>query len=271
MLPMAQPTDIAKVPIKLLTPAQAPNLTGCLLFVSDREGSSQIFLMTSGTTKQLTDAQGENYDPSWSPGGNEIAFVSSRDKDIGTQIYVMNQDGSNQHQLGDVQPGNNSHPNWSRADGRLIFQSDRGIAQGTLDAEGFDIYLMDTDGRNVSPLIQLEGDQTEPVWSPNGYKVAFLSSHNGGEAGIRCESRWVRIDSDHRHSGRKDGPWLVKRWGLCLLYKRGTDLCGQHVHAGLDPVVIPEGWQYSNTCLGTYYEFNGNVFESTRSLEALLA
>ena len=37
--------------------------------------------------------------PTWSPDGTQIAFSSERPEDTGSEIYIMNADGSNQHKL----------------------------------------------------------------------------------------------------------------------------------------------------------------------------
>jgi TolB protein len=65
--------------------------------------SSQIFLYTIKTrqTVALTDNRSLNADPSFSPDGKEIAFVSDRDKNA--NIYVMQSDGSNLRRLTDDQ------------------------------------------------------------------------------------------------------------------------------------------------------------------------
>ena len=48
--------------------------------------------------RNLTKNQNEDYFHSWSPDGNKILFVSTRDGN--GEIYVMNADGSNQRNLG---------------------------------------------------------------------------------------------------------------------------------------------------------------------------
>jgi Tol biopolymer transport system component len=52
----------------------------------------------------------EGSDPSWSPDGRRIAFVSKRDGN--EQIYVMNADGSGQRRL-TRNPGDDILPAWS--------------------------------------------------------------------------------------------------------------------------------------------------------------
>ena len=69
-------------------------------------------------------------------------------------------------------------------DGKSIaFVSERtrgGMMLPSVQASGSDprtatIYLMDVDGRNQRPLIDIEGAQRAPVFSPDGQQIAFES------------------------------------------------------------------------------------------------
>ena len=52
-----------------------------------------------GSTVQLTDSEGDDAAPSWSPDGSHIAFMSDRDGDF--EIYAVDLDGTNVTQLTD--------------------------------------------------------------------------------------------------------------------------------------------------------------------------
>ena len=58
---------------------------------------------------RLTDNHGRDHEPSWSPDGRHIAFISTRDGNW--EIYVMKADGSNQTRLTD-NPARDSTPAW---------------------------------------------------------------------------------------------------------------------------------------------------------------
>ena len=60
-------------------------------------------------------------DPSWSPDGSRIAFVSYRDGNR-PEIYVMNRDGSGQIRLTD-NPAIDHSPSWSPDGSRIAFVS----------------------------------------------------------------------------------------------------------------------------------------------------
>ena len=75
-----------------------------LVFVSDRDGNSEIYVMDVDGQNQtrLTDSDGWDVSPSWSPDGSRLAFVSDRDGN--SEIYVMDADGQNQTRLTDGSP-----------------------------------------------------------------------------------------------------------------------------------------------------------------------
>jgi TolB protein len=90
--------------------------------------------------------------------GHEIAFSSSTAE--GTQILVMNDDGTAVRQFG---PGQD--PSWS-PDGSMLAFIGTGSRVFVMSADG-------TDPRQVSPGDTTHFDKT-PSWSPDGTRIAFV-------------------------------------------------------------------------------------------------
>lgn len=71
-----------------------------LAFVSDRDGVSQIYTMKiNGEDVQQLTTEGVNLDPAYSADGSRIWFTSNRTFISNFEIFSMNADGTNQHQL----------------------------------------------------------------------------------------------------------------------------------------------------------------------------
>ena len=89
------------------------NLGNRLVFVSTRDGNQEIYV--SGASGQeptrLTNNAFEDWDPTFAPDGSRIAFSSERLAN-NLELYVMNNDGSNQERI-TIQTGPDVHPSWS--------------------------------------------------------------------------------------------------------------------------------------------------------------
>ncbi len=83
-----------------------------IVFVSLAGGRLDIFSMdpNGGRVKRLTDGQGKNEDPCWSPDGRYIVFSSNRGGDY--KLYIMNANGQNQRQITFLK-GNQTSPSWA--------------------------------------------------------------------------------------------------------------------------------------------------------------
>ncbi|HBB94851.1 MAG TPA: hypothetical protein DC054_05620 [Blastocatellia bacterium] len=107
----------------------------------------------------------------------KIAFASNRDGCA--QIYLMNTDGTVQTCLSNG-ASNDDSPKWSPDNSRIAFQSDRDFQNdGDNPIYGMDIYVMNWDGSAPTRLTYATYDDSAPVWSPDGTRIAFQSFRNG--------------------------------------------------------------------------------------------
>jgi TolB protein len=151
----------------LASPASAgfPGTNGKIAFVSNRDGTSEIYSMNadgSGQTQLTTPGELYAYAefPRWSPDGREVAFSSGA-----RIVYTMNADGSG---LTDLTPDAtvvHEAPSWSPEGTQLALTSQ---PFGSLQS----IWKMNADG--TSPVSLFTGDGSEnPAWSPDGTRIAY--------------------------------------------------------------------------------------------------
>ena len=141
--------------------AQAPP-TAKIVFMSSRDGNSEIYTMNPDGRKQinLSRNDAEDWDPVWSPNGEQILFVSNRDGPY--DLYVMDADGRGVRKV--FKSGENrTGPTWS-PDGKQI-----AYVQGEEPNQA--IYIATINGRSARKLT----DGFMPSWSTDGHEIAFVS------------------------------------------------------------------------------------------------
>ncbi|MCE5260052.1 MAG: hypothetical protein LLG44_13495 [Chloroflexi bacterium] len=151
-----------------------------IVYVSDRDGNHEIYTMNrdgSGVAR-LTNDNREDYDPAWSPDGTQIAFT--RWTDNAPSIWLMDANGANPHQL---TSGYDSQPSWSPDGSKIVFTRYVSLSGGA----STDIYGMDSNGANVTWLVNTAANESQPAFAPDGITVAYLSNATVGYNRI-----WIR-------------------------------------------------------------------------------
>ncbi|MGC1120749.1 MAG: hypothetical protein WBA22_06610 [Candidatus Methanofastidiosia archaeon] len=140
-----------------------------ILFVSDREGNFDIYVMNAdGSSPQnLTRNSAWDSEPAWSPDGAKIVFASDRDGNH--EIYSMNRDGTAVKRL-THNALYDSRPAWSPDGTEIAF-----ISFG----EYADLFVMNADGTGLINLTQDLNYDSYLAWSPDGKRIAFVSEREG--------------------------------------------------------------------------------------------
>jgi dipeptidyl aminopeptidase/acylaminoacyl peptidase len=109
---------------------------------------------------------GSGSGPAWSPDGTKLAFWQGGEFPLPPSIWVMNADGSDRRRLAD-----GWGPAWS-SDGWIAFQHS-GDAEGADDEE---LYVIRPDGTGQRQITDDQVDDSQPDWSPDGSRLAFVRS-----------------------------------------------------------------------------------------------
>ncbi len=212
-LPTGSPTSI---PTQASTSATTPDITSTpvagseyqLAVVSDQTGAPQIFLTywDGSNPRQITNMPDGACQPSWSPDGMRLAFISPclvrSDQYPDSNIYVINVGGGG---LTELMPGEtgNFDPAWSPDGSRIAFTS---LRDGSRQ-----IYTITLSGNILTPLTissteALQPDWScQPAWSSTGTQIIY-TAHNRTTNSLQI---WIMSDA-----GR----------GQTLLIPRGSEL-----------------------------------------------
>jgi Tol biopolymer transport system component len=156
--------------------------TGQIVFASTRSGIPQLYLVNADGTDltQLTIMEKGACQPSWSPDGVQVVFISpclGRADFFETiynesSLYIINGDGTGLKQL-TPSPGSDFEPAWSPDGTQIAFTSVRG---------GFrQIYSLDVETLEVTLLTSTTSaiESSQPSWSPDGTKIAYMAKRVG--------------------------------------------------------------------------------------------
>ena len=140
-----------------------------------------IWVMNSdgSAKKTLTDGAAVDENPAWSPNGATIAFTRNGD------IWAMNSDGSGQRKLTNTPENAERDPAFSPIGGKIAYTR---VGCDVPRGGGSCVYSMNPDGTaqtNLTPRSPIPGCgpnydnysvSKEPVYSPDGSKIAFSGS-----------------------------------------------------------------------------------------------
>jgi Tol biopolymer transport system component len=167
--------------LNAVKPAEAtfPGVNGRIAYSEDDDptddgsdefetGDDEIYTSNpDGTGKlQLTNDDGNDFSPDYSPDGKKIVYVDS-DGFSAAQLYIMNADGSGKTRVtqGDLQP---QGPAFSPDGTKIAFFS---YADSPWES---DIFTINTDGTGLFKVTDNNNvDDSWPDWSPKGNKIVY--------------------------------------------------------------------------------------------------
>jgi Tol biopolymer transport system component len=131
---------------------------------------------TGGVLRSLTFSLDGLYTPAWSPDGKWIAFVGI--KGGASELYLTDPTGGRLYRLTD-DFSDERDPAWSPDSRFLAFTSDRGSPIERGFHRSYDLYTIDVESRDVTPIVRARGRELSPTWSPDGRKLIYSSDRDG--------------------------------------------------------------------------------------------
>jgi TolB protein len=183
-----------------------------IAFVSDRNGSKEVFVMGADgrDARAATANRSINNFPDWSPDGNSILYTSYRHRNSPFLFITGRAEGQRGRflsRLGD-----------DRALYRGVFGPDGERIAVVLSDEGeaSDIFTVRRDGTRLKRLTNSRAIEVSPAWSPDGDKIAFVSDRAGApqiyimDADGKNPHRLTFNGSYNTHpSWSPDGNWIA--------------------------------------------------------------
>lgn len=149
----------------LLTSACGKVIDTRIAFESDRDGTSEIYVMKADGSEVTRLTNNGGSDPTWSPDKQQIAYACPGG------FCMMKADGSQQTLIPNI-PSGAWEPTWS-GDGKWIaFTSD------------YEIYKIKLDGSGLTNLTNNPAADYHPSFSPDGTRIAFVSERENNTVEI---------------------------------------------------------------------------------------
>ncbi len=237
-------------------------LKGTIIFVSDRGGSMKIWSMHANgkNPRQLTQSEGADADPRFSPDGKRILYTTLRGGF--PEIWLMNRNGAEPKFV-----TKGSQASWAPADKSIVFINDnqtfireldtgkerlvtpktwercgvpafspdgKRIAVASRHLGDIRIFLLGLDGKDH---IQLKTEEAccTPVWSRDGKKILYQTInghiHEVGIDGKNAEQLTFGADIQHDARYSPDGTMIVFSraanpngpWQICVQRSNGEE------------------------------------------------
>ncbi len=123
--------------------------------------------------------------PTWSPDGQSIAYFCYAAEKIDICISHSQFNKPSQFTFDNQFPYLKYNLQWSPDGQKLLFEAQQ-------RGGGNDIFVMNPDGTKLQQLTFHPADDLQPVWSPDGQQIAFISLRDGNK-----EIYTIRVDGTH--------------------------------------------------------------------------
>lgn len=155
-----------------------------IAFVAKSGGGDALYLLRV-ENKRIVEKYRFSLDlissPAWSPRGDQIAFNGLRNGY--SDLYLLHLETGELTRLTE-DLHDDTDPAWSPKGDRIAFASDRPPddeepPDTTFTYGEYDLYVLNLSTGDIQPVVQAEGQQRSPTWSPQGGRICYTSDENG--------------------------------------------------------------------------------------------
>ncbi len=165
--------SLASLAVPAPANASFPGKNGRVAYALENSSSGGIHTVNSDGTGDISVAA-SGFSPAWSADGKKLVFSGSS---TAQSMTIANADGSAPVVVPNTVGA--GAPVWSPDGTRLAF------------LQGGQLYVMNIDGTNKTPMPPTSGTMVDPAWSPDGTEIVFA---NQGAVGSNCDLYSVHPD-----------------------------------------------------------------------------
>ncbi|NUQ40751.1 MAG: PD40 domain-containing protein, partial [Calditrichaceae bacterium] len=173
-----------------LRPGMSFSPDGRKIVFAAKSGSSDAIYtvdIKSGKTTRYSSELDGVFTTTWSPDGKKVAFIGNKNHQ--SDIFVLDLQSQEITRLTD-DVFTDDQPSWSPDSRKIAFVSDRKdyfhasetsdtFRMAGFDYENRDIYLLDTQTRQIERVTDTPWQESNPIFAPGGKTLAYVSDANG--------------------------------------------------------------------------------------------